>query len=563
MADITLTNIKKYSNSLVCAFICRTPRTLKNSCVLVRELDDLVKNFGNPFIDPPEYSDLILAYDLARRNIPVYISSVYDMLDNDDNFNISYNGYTEFMIVDEDRMPVVGYNLKSDIKFIQPIIQATYNYYNNQGDTLDLDVITYLLDRSRLKDVDSLRTLDSNNLQTIYHYHFSITDSFTDDMIASELANDGFELQFTNHSDPKSFVEAIKQISKIQIQYDSYVTDYERRKQSNPELDDPYLYGKSLNRIEQDNYWYNIHSNNYCYGLEDYSDIQTSYYNAINILKDQAPEPDYVCLSKIYRSITDKDSDNNILRSRMTDLDFTNYVIVQNILMNEFEEESNSYLFINTPDLSYSSVYQYFSDITNNLALQDRYNCDLIYGFAIDYINNNLQYSRQLRTTIAASSLVMYNLMVHSTQYLTNPVVDLNISNLHVRSFIQESSAEKLELERCNSMVLFDIGSPSLYGNRTLSSLPNLRRSHIARNFVFIRKLIRDYLETQKFTISNMFNLTTISHYITSDILDTFVSDGILNNYTLDYNSFDRTVNINITLTFAGYIKSLELNFRI
>jgi hypothetical protein len=148
-------------------------------------------------------------------------------------------------------------------------------------------------------------------------------------------------------------------------------------------------------------------------------------------------------------------------------------------------------------------------------------------------------------------------------QYLTNPVVDLNISNLHVRSSIPESSALKLEQERCNSMVLFDIGSPSLYGNRSLSNLPNLRRSHISRNFVFIRRLIRDYLETQKFTISNLFNLTAITNYITGSILDTFVSDGILNNYTLDYNSFDRTVNINITLTFAGYIKSLELNFRI
>jgi hypothetical protein len=563
MADITLTNIQKYNNYLTCAFICRTPRTTYNSCALVRTLDDLIKNFGNPFIDPPEYSDLILAYDLVRRNIPVYISSVYDMLNNDDNFNISYNGYTEFMIVDEDRMPVVGYNLKSDIKFIQPIIQATYNYYNNQGDTLDLDVIAYLLDRSRLKSVDELRSLDSNSLQTIYHYHFSINEDFTDNDIALALANDGFELQFTNHNDSKAFVNAIKQISKIQIQYDSYVTEYEHRKQSNPELDDPYLPGKQLNRIEQDNYWYNIHSNNYCYNLEDNSDIQLAYYNAIHVLREQSPEPDYVCLSKIYRSSTDRDSDNNILRSSMVDLDASGYAIVQNILMNEFEEESNSYLFINTPDLSYSAVYSFLSDNSSTTLLADHYNCDLIFGFAIDYINNNLQYSRPLRTTIAAASLVMYNLIVHSVQYLTNPVVDLNISNLHVRSSIPESSALKLEQERCNSMVLFDIGSPSLYGNRSLSNLPNLRRSHISRNFVFIRRLIRDYLETQKFTISNLFNLTAITNYITGSILDTFVSDGILNNYTLDYNSFDRTVNINITLTFAGYIKSLELNFRI
>ena len=134
MSSITVRNPAQLSDYYLGAIICRTPRTLNdttedgitkdNRCVVVSSARELFSYFGNPFINPAEYTDLTIAYRLASNGIPVCVSSVYDMKDNDDNFEIHYNGYTRFVFKNKEGEEIVGYELKSDIKFCQPIIQS-------------------------------------------------------------------------------------------------------------------------------------------------------------------------------------------------------------------------------------------------------------------------------------------------------------------------------------------------------------------------------------------------------------------------------------------------------
>ena len=78
MSDITLKNRIIYDAN-VGAIICRTPRTSNDEviddllvdrhCTLVSTSDEFIKYFGDPYINPTEYSDAIVALDLVRRNV--------------------------------------------------------------------------------------------------------------------------------------------------------------------------------------------------------------------------------------------------------------------------------------------------------------------------------------------------------------------------------------------------------------------------------------------------------------------------------------------------------------
>ena len=137
----------------------------------------------------------------------------------------------------------------------------------------------------------------------------------------------------------------------------------------------------------------------------------------------------------------------------------------------------------------------------------------------------------------------------------------MNISCDCIKSIITEESALTLLDYKCNSIVIFDKGFPSIYGDSSLSSSPNLQYSHISRTFVYIRHLIREYVETLKFTLSTLFNIELSVNYIKRYILDVFTEQNILRAYTVDYNVENKTVEFNINLWFNGVIESINLNF--
>jgi hypothetical protein len=195
--------------------------------------------------------------------------------------------------------------------------------------------------------------------------------------------------------------------------------------------------------------------------------------------------------------------------------------------------------------------------------LPERYNCDLYFGVAIDYIENNLIVSSLSKVNYTAALLSFYNMIDDPQAYISNSVSDLNISNASIKSSITESLANQLANLRCNSLVLFDTGSPSIYGDRTLSLLPNLRYSHIARNFIRLRKIIRDYLETKKFCLNTPFSIDTYVNYISHTILDSYESSGILSNYNVTYSTAGTSVYINVTLTFNPSLSIMNLTFTI
>lgn len=556
MFNLNLSNRQINNNANIGAIICRTPKslndvtennvTIDNHCALITSTSDLINIFGDPFIDPSSYSDLIVAYNLIKSNIPVYISSIYEMKDNDDDFDISYNGYTEFTFKDKYNHPTITYKLKSNIKFCQPIIQSSFSI-----NTLDIYVSLYYLDRSlSIYNKKDLYCLKQSQLYKTLHFTYNINNA-TDQDIIDDFSLNGLELKLFNtpSQSETSFIDTLKQYNTFKV---ILTTD----------CDD------SGNMIHQsDKYYYDIHTENYDYDFSDLDNIIYVYQTAIDRLVLKLPAPHLLCLGKLYKSSSmSHPTDNYVMYTQLKDLDAESYIVIQNYLLDKFDNECDTYLYINTPDVSASTITRLLSnnnDYESAYSLLDTYNCDLFFGYAYDNINNSLYYSVPKKVNYSTALLVWYNLLAKQQMYITNGVSNLNISNNHIKLLITKYTADILNTLRCNPIVTFDTGFPSIYGDKSLSTSANLKYSHISRSFVYIRRLIREYLQLQKFKINNAFNAQTCSNYISSSILDTFVNNGILSNYTVDYSIDNKILYINITLLFSSVIEELTLSFTI
>ena len=547
MSNITVSNKPTQVIANANAIICRTPKTLNdttennitsdNRCVLVTSTDQLIEYFGDPFIDPCAYTELIIAYKLVAAGFPIYISSIYEMYNNSDGFKFKYNGYTEFYFRDKNKHKTVGYKLKSNIKFCQPIIQFDYNKDVGQ---LDLYVSLYLMKRDRMKSASDINRVDPKRLYNTYHLLLN-TENLTDSIIIDALDKIGLELKVLNNSSDTSLVDEFKRFTTFRVMLD---------------FNDSSLYE------------FDFHSNdyNYCFSSDD--TIFNAYYDAIDRLKNKVVQPNFICLSKLYRSVETWVEDNIIgyylSRAYLIDLDSYSYSIIYNYLMSKFDEDSDTYLFINAPDVSVSTAIDFFSarnDYENMITILSHYNCDAFYGYAGDYIQDSLYYPQTSRVYYSASILTFYNLIYNQINYSANAIGNMNISCDCIKSIITEESALTLLDYKCNSIVIFDKGFPSIYGDSSLSSSPNLQYSHISRTFVYIRHLIREYVETLKFTLSTLFNIELSVNYIKRYILDVFTEQNILRAYTVDYNVENKTVEFNINLWFNGVIESINLNF--
>lgn len=582
MADITLTNRVIYNDTYIGGVICRTPKS-KNvikypnenpqydetisdkSCVLIHNTDELVNQFGNPYIDPASYTDLCIAYNLVQSGIPMWISSVYEMKSNDDRFNIPYNGYTEFTFKDDNGNDSTTYRLKSNIKFCQPIIQSEYNGSNK----LDLYIALYYLKRSVIKTKETHDAFDTSMLSD--NIHLVIDPAKVDDnILINTFAKHGLELQIIYNDESidnsKTLLNEFLRFSQLNIQFERYSKVRQQ--------DGTYIESSIVHPF----YTYTLNTDNYAYDFDDTLVILERYKSAIELLKHKPYEPHYLLLSKLYKSyntygyLTDADKQEDIkclLSSTMIDLEPESYLIVQTYLMETFDSSSNTYLFISAPDISISSMINLVSRKDNYKSvyeLPESYNCDLLYGYASDFLGNDRVLSFTDKVYYSAASLVFYSLLFQGSTYSSETLNSLNVSSRSIKNAITERSAKALLDNRCNSLVLFDKSAPSIYGDRSLSSLPNLQYSHIARTFIMIRRLIIEYLETKKFSLYTVYNVKTYIDYIRTDILDQFVNSAILCDYTIDFNldrALEKTVYINIELLFNHTIESIELNFTI
>ena len=560
MIDLTVKNIVATDSSDYGAIICHTPKCVikdnKTSlCSLIKTTDDLVNVFGDPFVDPYIYSDLVVAYDLINRNIPLYISSVYDMHNSgDDDFsNISYNGCTEFYFKDSEGYDTVGYKLKSDVKLCQPIIRDIS--ITNNGHRLSLSIDLFYIDRTRVRSVDTINKLSDSRLYRTIVFIFDL-DTVTDADIVSDFSKNGFELVVKNSGDDsKALVKELVNFAnnKLMILLNSSVPD------DYTPLEDASVY------VVTKYYWYDIHTSDYRFDFSEDSAIY-SYKSAIDELVEMKPSPIMLCLGRLCVSENKFDDDNNCISSSLVAIDPITHIGVCNLLLEAFDEDSDTYLFINTPDLALSSTIKLLSaedKYANSMTLYSNYNADLFFGYAVDFVDNSLANTNSRNTLYSAALLTFYKLMLARDTYITNNYVDLNISNNKVKLILSESSAEKLVSCRCNSIVTFDIGRPSTYGDRSLSSSANLKYSHISRNFVRLRRLIKDFLETRKFIINTLFNIQSAVDYIRINILDDFISRGILSNYTINYTIDRQSVYIKINLLFPSVAEIIALDFTI
>lgn len=578
MINVTLDRrtIINYDN--VGAIICHTPKTLfesesgeistTQSCRLISTLDELEKYFGDPFIDPTVYSDLIIARDIISRGTPLYISSVYEMKDNKDVFTkVFYNGYTEFYFKEND-YDVVGYKLKSDIKFCQPIISNMY--LSNEKNQLHIYVHLYHLDRGMTRSPQTLDSPEITSLYKVIHFVFN-ADSVKDINIINDFNNNGLEMHliYADENDAGStlLVDQLKKhaTNGFKVLLNSL--------ENNNEDDEEIVSDKDDDKYDDvDNYFYHykINSSDYSYNISKEDDYTTAYVNAIDALKSMLREPTMLCMGRMFQSIDTEDTEGKkikLLSSRLEPLNPESQFGIYSVLLDAFDEECNTYLYINMPDLSASTsvdlLKQENAFSSGIVRLQEHYNCDLFFGYATDIINTSLMTESPRKVFYSSALLSFYSLILSGDKYLTNNFIGLNISNRCVKSVLSESSAKKLQNERCNSMVLFDIGSPSVYGDRSLSLLPNLRYSHISRNFVAIRRLIRYYLETKKFTLNTTYNIDSYICYIKFNILDDFVSKGVLSNYSVSYTKERQSVFIQVILIFESVAESIDLSFSI
>lgn len=562
ISNISVEYKSPVNNSNIGAIICHTPKSIYEyedesgdiktmtapCCKLISNTEELNNYFGDPFINPSVYSDLVLIYDLIKQGIPVRISSVDDILVNDDGFNrIKYNGYTEFYFKDTDGFNFVGYKLKSDIKFCQPIISDLE--LTNENNRLHIYVNLYYLDRSRIKDISELNKLNESNLYKILHFTYNVNE-VSDDILISDFYENGLELQViyqdeTNKVLTSELLNRAKNTFKVSLNSTAskHISD----------------------KIITKQYEYNIHSSDYRYNLSDDKTSLDAYYNAIKSISGLHPEPIMLCLGRMFKT-NDIIKDNQIVSQELKQLSADIHFEIINILLEHFNEECNTYLFVNMPDLSVSSAIKLLSqssNVENETYLPSRFNCDIFFGNAVDHIESTLINKYISIVTYSAALLSFYNLIITNKMYMTNNFIDLNISNKCIKLVLSEKSAEKLMNNRCNSIVLFDIGRPSTFGDRSLSYSPNLQYSHISRNFVRVRRLIREYLETKKFMLNTLYNIDACISYIRTVILDDFVSSGVLLDYTISNTSSEKTVYINIKLMFASIAESIELNFTI
>jgi hypothetical protein len=468
------------------------------------------------------------------------------MSEHDDEFlHILYNGYTEFYFK-ENGFNSVGYKLKSDIKFCQPIINNVS--FSNEYNRLHLDVQLYKLDRGMKKDIHIINKPDPSFLYKTISFVFD-ANTVVDKDIIDDFEKNGLELHIMHQYNESAFVNELKKhavngLRVLLTSFDSYDTI-----------------------VDSEFYRYDIHSSDYTYCIDSQDDALVVYSNAIDALSSMLREPTMLCMGRVFHSINYyADDQKNLYNSKLEALDPENQVYLYNLLLSMFPEECNTYLYINMPDLSVSSSLDILTQsgaYSKIYRLNEQYNCDLFFGYATDIINTSFQIPSPRKVFYSAALLSFYQLILSQDAYLTNNFIDLNIANEKVKVVISEPSARKLQDNRCNSMVLFDTGHPSVYGDRSLSTLPNLRYSHVSRNFVAIRRMIHNYIETKKFILNTDFNIDSCITYIKLNILNDFKSKGVISDYNLEYTSDRQTIHISIILLFPYIADSIELNFTI
>lgn len=544
MIDVTVKNKYIQNNVYPGAIVCNTPKSV-GSCKLVSTTDELLDYFGDPYINPSIYSDLIVTYNLVRQNIPVYISSVKDMHDNDDSFtSIHYNGYTEFYFI-EGGFSTVGYKLKSDIKFCQPIIRKIELLEAYKQMRLSVDL--FYLDSKLKREPSNINVLYDSRLYRTIYFTFSI-DSSTDNDVINAFGNNGLEIKIVNSgNNNKALLNKLVSLGNFSISLSS----------TDGALD-------SDGYIVTPKYKYNTHTSNYAYSIDSDS-VADMYSDAIADLANVNIAPITLCLSRLFKSVSVYDQDM-LVSSYLEPVDVDMHIEINNIALSLFNDNCDTYLYINMPDVSAVTAIKVLSGTVpydHTSKLLDQYNADIYFGYTSDFINDSLAQSSVKRVSFPASLLVFYTSMTSSEAYITNGISDLNISNRHLKIGIPENSAVRLLNNRCNSIVTFDKGTPSTYGDRSLSSSPNLQYSHIARNFIRLRRSIKEYLDTKKFVINTLYNIQAIVNTLNMSILGDLKSSGFLSDYRIEYSTQFQTVTLNIRLLFPSIADEINLNFTI
>lgn len=535
------------------AFICHTPKTFvtdtDRNCQIVTSESQLFEEFGNPYICPKKYTDLILAHKMIVQGLPVCISSVNDVKCYDDGFLTSYNGYTELIIKSKNSSDEF-YNfarlkMKSEVKFCQP-----YFYCDTDGNTLNIHLQTYLLDRSLLPHNYVQNTLYRSTLVDQVDLSFN-TLSSTDQSIINAFSNYGIELKIEYLTTNKNVMYILK----------SYKEFTPTPKELSPEGMDP--------TYSLDPYAIDLHDQLYAYDFDNITALHTYTEAADKLVALQTP-PYFITVCKAMQSFERYSADNKLLYTDITNAPPENCWYIYTELIKSVPASSGIYLFINMPDTSVHtalSLLRQENDYTAVDELPESHNCDLFFGYIPSRVKCSLLSGIYQTIYYTAASLIMYNLITNADSiyqtYKPLGMSELGLSYQSPKSYINDSTANQLVNNRCNSVVTFDLGKTWIFGNRSLSNNQYLQHSHIARSVVYIRRIISEYLETVKFNINNALNVQSYINYINSIIIQPFIDGGLLRRSASSFEIDGKSVTITVPLNFNNVVNSINLNFSI
>lgn len=141
-----------------------------------------------------------------------------------------------------------------------------------------------------------------------------------------------------------------------------------------------------------------------------------------------------------------------------------------------------------------------------------------------------------------------------------------------IKNVATKAERDRLVQDRINP--IYDTGTRGvqIYGNETLNAgYTDLNAAHIARTLVRIRSLVDAYTETIKFSLNNELTYGTWKNYVTANILEPLKSVMAISSYTVamgrDTTSpeeiANRIVNGQITLTFVQSAEIFDLTFTV
>lgn len=535
MVEVSIKPTENLMSAYVAGICCLTPKcTLSSRKSFLYTSQNLYSTFGDPYIDPEKYTDLILAKKLLDAGITVCLVSIED----------GSNGSTEFDNTStRGNDSLIKWELSSNIRFCIPVMTA--KLINSK--LLNVNVSLYY----KSVNLDyTTRELSSSSLYASLDY--SMYEESTDEDLVALMLKDGLTLSIDKNC---NLLDALRDFCSKGVSYISFA-DYKRIQFAEAVYSD-----------------FNLNLNKYKHTLGASTEIESeglnAYKQAFDKLHESSKFIDFVAdgsLKESYRV----SSNDDIISYSLREMNPSDIRSLHNYIQSLFNEDSHTYVLLNTPDLCVGSTELWLQSLGMYSKIEDltyHFNNELFYGYLYSYETNSLLYTGKVSVKFTTSMLVLYNILLSSNDsnvlYTQGMLSEISVPYIKPYNSISESYANKLLTYQVNSLVYFDRNEAWVFGDSSLSKLSSLKEAHNARLLTHISKLISNYIDTVKFIINTDRNLKSVKNYIDYNILQAYLNSGWISEYntsiTTDPNS--RNIIVTVSIVFYKHLEEIKISF--